>query len=123
MANLPQQAQRFPSLRRIKSPQEFAQVFEHGKVQADLMLVVHARLSPDSTTQLGLSVSKKVGNAPHRNLWKRLIRESFRRNLSEIPSHMQLVVRPRRGAQPKFAEIQRSLCDLAKILEKKLRRS
>ena len=110
----------FPASRRIKRSDDFTAVFENGKVAADEVLVMHAIRTNDSTSKIGLSVSKKVGNSPQRNRWKRLIRESFRRNVAQLPTHLWLVVRPRRGAAPDFHAIQRSLVRLARKLERKL---
>ncbi len=110
----------FPATKRLKRPSEFAAVFDRGKVAADDVLVMHAVRSEQLESRIGLSVSKKVGNSPERNRWKRLIRESFRRNAVQLPTHLWLVVRPRRGAVPDFHAIQGSLVRLAKKLERKL---
>ncbi len=110
---------KFPAALRLKRQLDFAAVFSKGKVAADDVLVIHALAGPELHTKLGLSISKKVGNSPQRNRWKRLIREAFRRNAHQLPSHLWLVVRPRRGAQPEYHAIQRSLCQLAQRLEKR----
>ena len=119
----PKLGARFPATRRIKSREEFQQVFQNGSVAADDVLVVHAiRVGKQSSAQqskLGLSVSKKVGHAPIRNRWKRLIREAFRTS-SEIPGGLLLVVRPKKGATPDFERIRKSLPKLAKKLARKL---
>ncbi len=120
MNALPPTSAGFPSGRRLKRQDEFAAVFDHGKVAADDMLVVHAIRVQDSLSRIGLSVSKRVGNSPQRNRWKRLMRESFRRNVALLPPHLWLVVRPRRGAVPDFQAIQSSLLRLARKLERKL---
>ncbi len=120
----PQQpAARFPAALRLKRQLDFAAVFSKGKVAADDVLVIHAIAGPELSTKLGLSISKKVGNSPQRNRWKRLIREAFRRNSHQLPANLWMVVRPRRGAQPEFHAIQRSLCQLAQRLEKRCNQS
>lgn len=111
---------RFPATSRLKRQADFAAVFEGGKVAADRVLVIHAIRSPQAGPKLGLSISKKVGNSPQRNRWKRLIREAFRKNTGQLPQHLWLVVRPRRGAVPDFHAIEASLLRLTRQLERKV---
>ncbi len=112
--------QRFPAGLRIKSQGDFSRVFAGGKVVADAMLVIHAVRDPARPTRLGLSISKKVGSAPVRNRWKRLIREAFRLNYRGLPSGLLIVVRPRKGAQPEFTPIANSLQRLARRVDHQL---
>lgn len=57
--------------------------------------------------RLGLSVSKKVGNAVVRNLVRRRLREIFNACLAEIPKNYDLVVSARPGAsEASYAELE-----------------
>ncbi|GAB5403722.1 MAG: ribonuclease P protein component [Aureliella sp.] len=111
---------------RIKSSQTFSRIFRKGVVAADGVLVMHAVNRLDAAvdgpeqTQLGLAVSKKVGNAPRRNRWKRLIREAFRQQRSSLPEGLQIVVRPKKGAKPDFHAIERSIVALSHRVQRKL---
>jgi ribonuclease P protein component len=62
--------------------------------------------------RLGLSVSRKVGNAVVRNRWKRLIREAFRLHIltDETIKGLDLVVIPQKGIPPvPFEKLRKSL--------------
>ena len=124
-ANSAGMGESFPAARRVKHRGDFERIFKRGKVAADGVLVIHGvrRIAEGQifpTTRLGLSVSKKVGSAPVRNRWKRLIREAFRTQFERLPESIDLVVRPKRGAQPSLPEIRKSLLRLAKKIERKI---
>ena len=48
--------------------------------------------------RLGITVTRKVGNAVERNRVKRLVREVFRRHKDAFPAHGEIVVVARTGA-------------------------
>ncbi|MGN6135359.1 MAG: ribonuclease P protein component [Aureliella sp.] len=114
--------QRFGKSQRLHSRRDFDDLFARGKVVVDQVLVIHARPSP-ARGRLGISISKRVGHAPFRNRWKRLIREAYRRLAPRLPAlqRLDIVVRPRRGAEPSYAAIERSLGSLAGRLDRQLR--
>lgn len=61
-------------------------------------LVVYASWGSQPWTRLGLTVSRKVGNAAERNRVKRRLREAFRHHKDQLPLGFDLVVIARRGA-------------------------
>ena len=105
---------------RIRSPAEFDRVYAAKLFAADDVLVVNACANGLPHPRLGLSVSKKVGNAVARNRWKRLIREAFRLSRGELPLGIDLVVRPQKGSRPELAAILRSLPALARRIARRL---
>ncbi len=107
---------------RIKSRLEFSATFRSGIVVADATLVMHAKQDFTRPCRLGISIPKKTGNAPCRNHWKRLIREAFRLNYDRLDPNMQIVIRPRKGAQADGHEVARSLVHLGRRAAKKLSR-
>lgn len=103
----------FPRRLRLIKGADFERVFATKVYAADGVLVISADRSATEQTRLGLSVSRKVGNAVVRNRWKRLIREAFRRQKNDLPPGLDLVVRPRAGAKDDFQAVSRSLTNLA----------
>jgi len=59
---------------RIKDSQDFATTIKHGKTVKNQSFVLHYSISELDHTRVGLSVSKKIGNAVTRNRVKRQIR-------------------------------------------------
>ncbi len=110
----------FPRQLRLRKQAEFDAVFGNNAFAADNMLVMHAMVNDKGSTRLGLSIGRKVGNAVVRNRWKRTIREAFRRNRSTLPTGIDIVVRPRKGATCQYENVARSLGGLTKRLSKKL---
>jgi len=112
--------ERFPRKFRLRTRTDFDRVYQNDAYAADRVLVIRGCRNGLTYSRLGLSVSRKVGGAVVRNRWKRLVREAFRRSRIELPTGVDLVVRPRRGAQPDYAAITESLPKLARKLAKRL---
>lgn len=115
--------ERFPKELRLCGREEFAAVFDQGLVEADRTLVVHAIRNARLHSRIGLSVSKKVGNSPTRNYWKRCIREAFRRQRTVLPTGIDIIVRPRRDARADARSIAESLYRLLKRIDRRLQSS
>jgi len=105
---------RFGKQDRVITQADFDKVHQSQWFAADRTLVVKGVPNQQNVTRLGLSVSRKVGNAVVRNRWKRMIREAFRNQRSVLPKSWDLVVRPRKGAQLDYREIADSLSHLSK---------
>ena len=107
---------------RLRSQRDFDLVYQGDHFAADDVLVIRARKNEIGQLRLGLSVSKKVGNAVVRNRWKRRIREAFRVQKADLPYSLDIVVRPKRGAKCDSAAIHRSIGRLIARLNKKVNR-
>ena len=112
--------QSFPKSVRLLSQKDFDNVYQNDAFAADEFLVIRATRNNLDVTRLGLSVSRKVGNAVVRNRWKRLIRQAFRVQRLDLPQGLDLVVRPRKGATCQIEGISTSIGRLAKRLDRKL---
>ena len=76
---------KFPRTARVRRRREFTQIQGEGiRVHTDAFTIVVARAP--AKARLGLTVSKRVGNAVVRNRVKRLLREIFRRRAQALPA-------------------------------------
>jgi ribonuclease P protein component len=85
--------------RLIDSP-EFERVYRQGAAYRGRLFSVHAFPNEFGTPRLGLSVSRRVGNAVTRNTVRRRLREVFHASFDEIPGSWDLVV----SARPEASE-------------------
>jgi ribonuclease P protein component len=111
---------RFLRKYRIRRMGDFRRIFERHCSASDGRLLVFGAANGLPHPRVGLSVSRKVGNAVARNRWKRLIREAFRTIRAALPKGIDLVVIPRGTEPPALAELAESLPRLARRIEKKL---
>jgi|GEM_PF-1143305 len=78
--------QSFQKKRKIRSSRDFKIVFEKGKKFHISHFKVFVSPSDLPAGRLGISVSKRVGDAHERNRIKRVVREAFRRREDLPPS-------------------------------------
>ncbi len=105
---------------RLRRQADFDRVYHTKVYAADDVLVVNAARNELGHTRLGLSVSRKVGNAVVRNHWKRRIREAFRLQRANFPPGLDVVVRPKLGAVCDFHAIAKSPPGLIARVAKRL---
>ena len=82
-------------LTRLTDSPEFERVYRQGTAYRGRLFSVHAFPNEIGTPRLGLSVSRKVGNAVTRNAVRRRLREVFHSTLGRIPGSLDLVVSAR----------------------------
>lgn len=64
-------------------------------------MVLFGRSGESAQTRLGITVTRKVGNAVRRNRIKRVMREAFRRNRESLQPPLDLVV----NIRPSLGEV------------------
>jgi ribonuclease P protein component len=91
---------------RLTDSPEFERVYRQGTAYRGKLFSVHAFPNGHGNPRLGLSVSRKVGNAVTRNTVRRRLREVFRACTSEVPGDLDLVVSARpAAAEATFGEL------------------
>ena len=91
---------------RLTDSPEFERVYRQGAAYRGKLFSVHAFPNEFDTPRLGLSVSRRVGDAVTRNAVRRRLREVFYSTLPEIPGSLDLVVSARpAAAEANFREL------------------
>lgn len=99
------------TLQRLKKNVDFQHVFKKGRSTANRQFVVYVLNFPErEESRLGLSVSKKIGNAVVRNRIKRKVREVFRHLEERLENGNDYIIIARKPAsEMTFSEIDSSL--------------
>jgi ribonuclease P protein component len=100
----------FPRTHRLRTPAEYAAVYDARTRESRGPITLYAKPNDLCHLRLGLSVSRKVGNAVRRNRIRRLLREAFRHmqhDLGPAGYDWVIVVRPHEPLP--LAEYQRTL--------------
>lgn len=109
---------------RVKKNKEFQQVFKHGKSFANRQFVIYSlRTEGQEEFRLGISVSKKIGNAVTRNRIKRYVRQAVHELKDDLLQDRDYIIIARnQAASIDFHETKKSLIHImriARVLRKK----
>lgn len=101
---------------RIKKNEEFQQVFQKGESFANRQFVIYMLNKKEQDYfRIGLSVSKKIGNAVMRNQIKRYIRQVFLELNEQVAKERDYVIIARKPAsQMDYSEVKSSLIHVLK---------
>ena len=76
----------------LKSNSDFRRLYNRGKAVTDPALVVYYSKNRAGICRIGITTSKKIGNAVERNRSRRVIREAFRRVCPEVSPCYDIVM-------------------------------
>lgn len=97
----------------LKKNGDFKQVYNQRRSEANRLLVMYVRKNGQLNNRLGVSISRKVGQAVARNRLKRLIKEQMRLHKNELTAGYDVIVVVRKGAAgANFTQIGQSLLNL-----------
>jgi ribonuclease P protein component len=80
----------FTKADRLRKRSEFLKLADRGKKIQDQYFIAVYSQNRIQKSRLGVTVARKVGNAPTRNRIKRLSREYFRLNRQTITGHWDI---------------------------------
>ncbi|WP_273123526.1 ribonuclease P protein component [Metabacillus sp. HB246100] len=96
---------------RVKKNKDFQKIFKQGKSIANRQFVLYIMdNSTEKEFRIGLSVSKKIGNAVTRNKVKRLIRQVFLEEKDKLITGKEFIMIARKpAAEMNYHEVKGSV--------------
>ena len=82
---------------RLKKNFQFQKVYRQGKSLATKKMILYYKENGADKNNLGISISKKIGNSVERHRVKRIFKEAFRQIKSDIKEGYDFVIVARKG--------------------------
>lgn len=102
---------------RVKREQDFSAIFKQGKNFANRKFVLYKLEKDQPHFRVGLSVSKKLGNAVVRNRIKRLLRHVLQAHRDQMGKE-DFVIIARKGVEDlNYQEVEKNLLHLLRLAE------
>lgn len=111
----------FPSTHRLHGKLAFTTVYDQKVRDSRGPLVAYGMPNNLAFRRLGISISRRVGNAVRRNRIKRLLREAFRLIQRDLPQGYDMVINVQPHAPLDLLEYQNLLKGLILRLHGKLK--
>lgn len=94
----------------------FRHLYRAGNTQVTPYFVVYTKKNRNKCNRLGITATKKIGNAVQRNRARRIIKEAYRLLEDELPTGLDIVIVARTKAV--YAKMQMIQMHLKKIFSK-----
>ena len=105
--------QSYRKLERITNHSRYRTIYQQGVWRSSQHFTIVTCVNTQGMKRLGITATKKTGNAAIRNRIKRLIREFFRLNKSLFPDERDVVIMAKRNMPPlTYQEACRELTEL-----------
>lgn len=110
----------WPRERHLLKTAEFTACYDHGRkyFSRRFVLFIRRRTEGPEGPRLGLTVSRKAGNAVARNRIKRVVREFFRLHHHVFTGSCDIVVVPKRNLDPTQLDLALATSELLPVLKK-----
>lgn len=99
---------------RLKKRKEFNYIYKKGEVAHSQSFLVHYIRALKPCVQIGISISKQVGNSVVRSRVKRIISEACRLHIDEFALKNYVITAKEASAEKTSAEIEVELLSLLK---------
>ena len=101
---------------RVKKEKDFNSIFKEGESVANRRFVIYRLANSQEHFRVGLSVSKKLGNAVMRNQIKRRIRHILIDHRNELVDNIDFIVIARKGVENlDYAELEKNLLHVLRL--------
>ena len=108
--------ERFPKTARVRKRAEYLRIQRVGRRTIGPCFIVISALAGSGMSRVGITVSRRVGDAVTRNRIKRLVREFFRRHRRRIkPPQTVVVIGRSAAADATYATVQHELSRTLKV--------
>ena len=85
---------KYPKQLRLRTRSDFKRMRKTSVKYIGALICIDVRKNNSQETRLGITVTKKFGDSPRRNRFKRLVREAFRLSYPQLCKGVDLNVRP-----------------------------